>query len=48
MNFLDIITERGFVHQLTDEVGLRALLQTPASAPISGSIARPNRCMSAR
>ncbi len=29
MNFIDIIKERGFVHQMTDEAGLAALLQTP-------------------
>lgn len=33
-DFLDIITQRGFVHQLTDEAGLRELLKTSQRAYI--------------
>lgn len=36
MNFIDIIKERGFVHQFTDEAGLRALLATPGQTAYIG------------
>ena len=35
-DFIDIITARGFVHQMTDEAGLRALLQTPGQRAYIG------------
>ncbi len=35
-NFIDIITERGFVHQMTDEAGLRKLLETPGQTAYIG------------
>jgi tyrosyl-tRNA synthetase len=35
-NFIDIITERGFVHQMTDEAGLRALLETKGQTAYIG------------
>ena len=35
-NFIDIIQSRGFVHQLTDEAGLRTLLQTPGQRAYIG------------
>ncbi len=35
-NFIDTITERGFVHQLTDEAGLRKLLETPGQRAYIG------------
>ena len=36
MNFIDIIKSRGFVHQFTDEAGLRALLETPGQRAYIG------------
>lgn len=36
MNFIDTITERGFVHQMTDQAGLRALLETPGQVAYIG------------
>lgn len=36
MNFIDIIQERGFVHQMTDEAGLRELLKTPGQVAYIG------------
>lgn len=36
MNFIDIIKERGFVHQMTDEAGLRELLATPGQTAYIG------------
>jgi tyrosyl-tRNA synthetase len=36
MNFIDIIKERGFVHQMTDEAGLRELLKTPGQTAYIG------------
>ncbi len=36
MNFIDIIEERGFVHQMTDKKGLEALLQTPGQRAYIG------------
>ena len=35
-NFIDTITARGFVHQMTDEAGLRALLATPGQRAYIG------------
>jgi len=35
-DFLKIITERGFVHQMTDEAGLRELLKTPGQRAYIG------------
>ena len=35
-NFIDTIKARGFVHQMTDEDGLRALLQTPGQRAYIG------------
>ena len=35
-NFIDIITERGFVHQMTDEAGLRELLNAPGQTAYIG------------
>ena len=35
-NFIDIIRERGFVHQMTDEAGLRALLETKSQTAYIG------------
>jgi tyrosyl-tRNA synthetase len=35
-NFIDIIKERGFVHQMTDEVGLRDLVKTPGQTAYIG------------
>ena len=35
-NFIDIIKSRGFVHQFTDEAGLRTLLQTPGQRAYIG------------
>jgi tyrosyl-tRNA synthetase len=35
-NFIDIIKERGFVHQMTDEEGLRELLKTPGQTAYIG------------
>ncbi len=35
-NFIDIIKERGFVHQMTDEAGLRALLETKGQTAYIG------------
>lgn len=36
MNFIDIIKARGFVHQMTDEAGLRDLLKTPGQVAYIG------------
>lgn len=36
MHFIDIITARGFVHQMTDEAGLRELLKTPGQVAYIG------------
>ncbi|MBX9727174.1 MAG: tyrosine--tRNA ligase, partial [Rickettsiales bacterium] len=36
MNFIDIIKARGFVHQMTDEAGLRELLKTPGQTAYIG------------
>jgi tyrosyl-tRNA synthetase len=36
MNFIDIIKSRGFVHQFTDEAGLRSLLETPGQRAYIG------------
>ena len=36
MNFIDIIKERGFIHQMTDETGLRELLKTPGQTAYIG------------
>lgn len=35
-NFIDIIKERGFVHQMTDEAGLRDLVKTPGQTAYIG------------
>lgn len=35
-NFIDIIKERGFVHQMTDEAGLRELLKAPGQVAYIG------------
>jgi tyrosyl-tRNA synthetase len=35
-NFIDIIKERGFVHQMTDEAGLRELVKTPGQTVYIG------------
>jgi tyrosyl-tRNA synthetase len=35
-DFIDIIQQRGFVHQMTDEQGLRALLNTPGQTAYIG------------
>jgi len=35
-NFIDIIKARGFVHQMTDEAGLRTLLETPGQTAYIG------------
>jgi tyrosyl-tRNA synthetase len=35
-NFIDIIKERGFVHQMTDEKGLRELCETPGQTAYIG------------
>lgn len=35
-NFIDIIKDRGFVHQMTDEAGLRTLTQTPGQTAYIG------------
>ena len=36
MNFIDIIKARGFIHQMTDEAGLRELLKTPGQTAYIG------------
>jgi tyrosyl-tRNA synthetase len=36
MHFIDILQERGFIHQMTDEAGLRALLTTPGQTAYIG------------
>ena len=36
MDFIDLIKARGFVHQMTDEEGLRALLKTPGQRAYIG------------
>ncbi|MFN7452722.1 MAG: tyrosine--tRNA ligase, partial [Alphaproteobacteria bacterium] len=35
-NFIDIIKERGFIHQMTDEAGLRELVKTPGQTAYIG------------
>lgn len=36
MDFIQILKDRGFVHQITDETGLRALLKTPGQRAYVG------------
>jgi tyrosyl-tRNA synthetase len=42
MDFIQIIKERGFVHQFTDEDGLRALLKTPQRAYVGYDLTGPS------
>ena len=46
-DFLRVLSERGFIHQISDVAGLDAARgEAGASSPISATTARRPRCMS--